>query len=72
MIIPYTDANKMAGSFIKKGNEVVSADDDVTLPPNVTILPSADVTFPLGSVIGIADSTHFRCTFLKKLDSFIG
>jgi len=45
---PYADVKKMAGSFIGLGNEVISADDDVTLLLIDRVLPSAEAILPSG------------------------
>ena len=48
MSIPYTDAKKMDGSFIRLGSKTISADDDVTLLPNDRTLPSAETILRSG------------------------
>lgn len=48
MIIPYADAKKMAGSFIRLGNKTISMDDDVTLLPIDITFSSAEAILPCG------------------------
>jgi len=50
-VYPYADAKKMTGSCIRLGNEMMSADDDVTLLPIDRILPSAVATLPSAKIV---------------------
>lgn len=50
-VYPYADAKKMTGSCTRLGNEMMSADDDVTLLPIDRILPSAVATLPSAKIV---------------------